>query len=166
MPHPNSLREPKPIRGARALLFDRLVDDDPQSSEETRPLRVLELDALRESVRGELARLLNTRSPRPQAFQEGEALTVLDYGIPDFSHLTAASADDRRNFADILAKAIAAFEPRLSRIQVGLEQFPGAQTKLVGRVNAILEVGSIKEPVSFPLAVGTETSQATILESE
>ncbi len=158
-----SAREPRAVRGARALLFDRLVDEHPESAEEAQSLRVLGRDALRESVRRELARLLNTRSPRPEAFTSGEELTVLDYGVPDFSHLTAASPDDRRNLADILAKAIAAFEPRLRQVQVILEQPPGGETRLVGHIHAMLEVGTVKEPISFPLAFGTVTGEAAIL---
>lgn len=148
------------------MLFERLVDDEPESQVEAQPLRVLEVEALRESVRREVARLLNTRRPHSEALQDREELTVLDYGIPDFSHLAAASPSDRQHLGAILVRAISTFEPRLSQVEVSLEQPPGSKTKLVGWIKAILEVGSVKEPVSFPLAIGLETGETTMLESD
>ncbi len=158
--------EPKPIWGARALLFERLVDDQHESQEEARPLRIHDIDALRESVKREVTRLLNTRRPHRETSHEGDELTVLDYGIPDFSHLEAASTTDRQNLAAILVKSIAAFEPRLTQVEVSLNPAPGNPTRLVGRINAMLEVDSVKEPVSFPLTIGIESGETTILESE
>ena len=55
--------EPKPIEGARALLFDRLVDVSPEWDEHER--RILNRDQLKASVRRELERLLNTRCSIP-----------------------------------------------------------------------------------------------------
>ena len=58
------MRDPKPVEGGRALLFERLTDADPRSPmEEARPFRVHEHQELKESVRRELACLLNTRCP-------------------------------------------------------------------------------------------------------
>lgn len=162
----DSAQAPKPVRGARALLFERLVDNEPASPSEGKAVRVLDLPALRQSVRRELTRLLNTRSPRPEAFENGEPLTVLEYGIPDFSHRSAASADDRRRFAETLSRAIAAFEPRLRQVKVTLEPSPADPTRLTGFVDAILEVGTVKEPISFPLSVGGSSAGAAVLLSD
>lgn len=160
-----SFREPKPILGARALLFERLVDDQHESQEEARPLRIHDIVALRESVKREVARLLNTRRPHPETPQDRDELTVLDYGIPDFSHLNASSSVDRQNLAAILVRAISTFEPRLAEVGVTLEPSPGRPARLVGWIHAVLEVSSVKEPVSFPLTIGIEAGDATMLES-
>lgn len=165
MSDPRSFREPKPIRGARALLFERLVDDQHESQEEARPLRVHDVDALRKSVKREVTRLLNTRRSHPETLHHHDELTVLDYGIPDFSHLNAASTTDRRYLGAVLVRAISAFEPRLKQVEVTLDQAPGTQTRLVGQIHAMLEVGSVKEPVSFPLTVGIEAGDTTLLET-
>lgn len=165
MPNSRSFREPKPIRGARALLFERLVDNEHESQEEARPLRIHDVDTLRESVKREVARLLNTRRPHPETVGDHDELTVVDYGIPDFSHLNGASSTDRLRLAVILARAISAFEPRLAQVEVSLDPVPGKPARLAGRINAMLEVGSVKEPVSFPLTVGIEAGDTTILES-
>lgn len=166
MEDPRPFREPKPILGSRALLFERLVDDQHESQEEARPLRIHDVDALRVSVKREVARLLNTRRPHPETSQDRDELTVLDYGIPDFSHLEAASTTDRQNLAAILVRAVSAFEPRLNQVKVSLDSVPGSPARLIGRINAMLEVGSVKEPVSFPLTIGIEAGDTTILESE
>src|ERR1044072_4877405 len=57
------MRDPKKVEGGRALLFERLAAGDPRAAREgARPFRVHETAALKESVRRELVRLLNTRS--------------------------------------------------------------------------------------------------------
>ena len=55
------MREPKPIRGAKALLFERLVDEDHHTPSEARPFRIYGVEALRESVGTELMRRILDR---------------------------------------------------------------------------------------------------------
>ena len=60
---------------ARAPLFDRLVDLDPSTQEESRPLRVQSRMELKASVRQEVGWLLNTRCPIPaHLLQAGNGL--------------------------------------------------------------------------------------------
>src|ERR1700760_882719 len=95
---------------APAPLFDRLVDRAPEVPAEPRPLRTLDPRGLRESVRRELERKLNTRSPLPADDLAGrEDLTVLEYGIPDLSAFSAANEDDQRLLTALVARAVAAF---------------------------------------------------------
>ena len=147
------MREPRPIPGGRALLFDRLVDLEPASSQESPPFRVLDRQALEESVRREVARALNTRCPRPERLQEEGERTVLNYGAPDFSFLAAASTTDRERLAGDLAQAVAAYEPRLSQVRVTLDPVEGNPTALAGRIEALLAVGMVREAVAFPLLI-------------
>ncbi len=143
------MREPRPIEGARALLFEQLVDDRKLSAEERRRLRVLDREALKESVYRELERLLNTRCSTPMHLLGGEEKTVLNYGIPDFSALSPQSADDQRRLASIIGQTIAAFEPRLRQVRVTMERFLNSENALLVRIDAVLAVASIIEPVSF-----------------
>ena len=147
------MREPRPIPGGRALLFDRLVDLEPASPQELPPFRVLDRQALEESVRHEVARTLNTRCPRPERLQEEGERTVLNYGVPDFSFLAAGRGSDRQRLADDLAQAVAAYEPRLSQVRVTLDPVEGNPTALVGRIEAVLAVGMVREAVAFPLSI-------------
>lgn len=160
------MRDPKPVEGGRALLFERLSDSEPRSrEEEARPFRVHDVRALKESVRRELARLLNTRRhPRAGAGEGG--MTVLDYGLPDFSPLSATSGDDQNRLASEVAAAVAAFEPRLADVRVRVERVQGEDRALLLRVEGRLAVGTLAEPVSFPVLVRAKSGEAVVDEDE
>ena len=82
---------PRIYPGASALLFERLVDDDPRTAREPQPFRTLTIPEVRASVRREVARLLNTRCAASAAVLAGRERTVLDYGIPDCNCPLAAA---------------------------------------------------------------------------
>jgi type VI secretion system protein ImpF len=158
------MREPRPIPGGRALLFDRLVDLEPASSQESPPFRVLDRQALEASVRREVARALNTRCPRPERLEEEGERTVLNYGVPDFSFLAAARTTDRERLAEDLAQAVAAYEPRLSQVRVALDPVEGNPTALAGRIEAVLAVGMVREAVTFPLLIQVRVGEIALQE--
>jgi type VI secretion system lysozyme-like protein len=146
-------------------LFERLVDADsanPARPKISSPPPVLDYFALRESVRTELNRLLNTRAPLDPAIRSRVPNTVLNYGLPDFSALEASSQGDRIKLADLIAKKISVFEPRLTRVRVVLEKNPERPTSLIGIVRAHLGFGKIQEPVSFPLMLDGKSSSAEV----
>ena len=156
------MRDPKKVEGGRALLFERLAGaSGPRGEEEgARPFRIHEGAALKESVARELRRLLNTRSNLPLDSRGGE-LSVIDYGLPDFSSLSALSGDDRERLSALVTRAVAAFEPRLRDVRVTAERPSDARAKderprsndraLILRLDATLVVGEHPEPVSFSL---------------
>jgi type VI secretion system protein ImpF len=161
------MRDPKPVEGGRALLFERLTDEDPLArEEEARPFRVHETDELKESVRRELSRLLNTRCSVPSSLLGARERSVLDYGIPDFSSLSALSGDDQNRLASVVEQTVAAFEPRLRGVRVSVESVRAEDRALVLRVEATLVVGAHAEPVSFPLLVRSKTGGAEVSEDE
>ena len=145
--------EPRLIKGARALLFDRLVDEEVHQEEEARPLRVHDEYSLRKSVQQELMRLLNTRCPGTRWPLDPEDRTVLDYGIPDFSWMSAASGADREELGRIIERAIAAYEPRLRDVQVAFTPSPDNRSAVRGEIHAVLLLEKLKEPVSFQLVI-------------
>ncbi len=147
------MREPKPITGARALLFDRLAAPHTEAAEAERPFRVLNREQLKASVRRELERLLNTRCSLPLHGVTEEERSVVNYGIPDFSSLSAHSADDHQLIASIISRTITAFEPRLRQIHVSVEQIPNSHWALGVNISAVLVVNSFTEPVSFVAAL-------------
>jgi type VI secretion system protein ImpF len=160
------MRDPKPVVGDRALLFERLADAEPLArEEEAQPFRVHDVPALRESVRRELWRLLNTRR-HPQAGGEGGGpLTVLDYGLPDFSSLSASSGADQQRIAAAVAAAISSFEPRLRDVRVSVARVSEVSRALALKVEAVLSVGVLAEPVSFVL-VRARSGEAEVYEDE
>lgn len=151
-------KQPKPVRGARIPLFERLTDLHPNEATETVPLRIYTLGQLGDSVRREVARLLNTR-----CLAKDRNGSVLDYGMPDFSWMSASSGDDRRLLADTMARKIAAFEPRLTQVRVSLERDPSDPRRLTGAIDAILVTETLREPVSFPLLLDAKRGVAQIL---
>lgn len=104
-------------------------------------------------MRLEIARLLNTRCALRGTAGETAEGTVLAYGVPDFSALSPASTEDRARLADAMARRIAAYEPRVSGVEVVLGAVPGNPVGLTGAINLLLRVGSVYEPVTFALAV-------------
>jgi len=183
------MRQPKPITGARALLFDRLVDLYPEADEGERPFRILNREQLKASVRRELERLLNTRCSLP-LHELGEVeRSVVNYGIPDFSSLSAHNADDRALIASIIGQTISAFEPRLThfRVEVGpsddresaaikrtncehdifemSEPRPGGEGRLRVSIDALMVVDLFNEPVSFPVSLNSKNGAAEVHDS-
>ena len=153
------MREPRPISGARAPLFDRLSEAPPAFAVDAGAPRILTRGELRNSVRDELARLLNTRASLPLTQRELAEGTVLDYGIPDLSPFTPANEFDYPRVAALIARKIEAYEPRLRNVHVALKTSPANPRALLGIVQATLIAGSVYEPVSFPLALDRDEIQ-------
>ena len=156
------MREPKPIQGAKALLFERLVDDDPHTPGEAQPFRIYGVAALRASVGRELMRLLNTRCPRLGGVVNEADRTILDNGIPDFAHLSAGSDTDTQQLARVLERTIAIYEPRLRNVRVRVERSRMSQSAVVGSIEGLLVVGNVNEPVSFPLLLALKTGEVIL----
>ncbi|HSU13842.1 type VI secretion system baseplate subunit TssE [Longimicrobium sp.] len=145
------MREARRLRGARALLFERLVDMDHRSRGEQDPARVLDPQELRVSVRRELERLLNTRCALAAEVLETRERTTLEYGLPDFGHLQTRDTGAHKLIAEEVRRAVAAYEPRLKQVTVAVERSagPDEERRLTVRVDAMIVVGDVMEPVSF-----------------
>lgn len=135
-----------PHSGLLPPLFERLstlLDEAPD----------YDRNALAESVRLELARLLNTRRPRRAP---GRPLTLLDYGIGDWTALQALRVDDRRLLLRELRAAIQYFEPRLQLSEIDVEALPDQPQRLGIRLAGRLRSGRRSWPVLFLLAPGDD----------
>jgi type VI secretion system protein ImpF len=159
------MSDPKPIAGARALLFDRLVDV-PDWNQQEEPPRILNREQLKASVRRELARLLNTRCSIPLHRLGEEERSVVNYGIPDFSSLSPHNADDHALIASIVGQTIAAFEPRLRHVRVQARPASAAESALSLTINAELVIGLFVEPVSFPVTLNHKIGTAEMHDSQ
>lgn len=99
-------------------LLDRLTDEDPSNQQESRYQRVLSPARLRETVRRDLAWLLNTTNLSATEhdlakFPDVEN-SVLNYGMPDLNGRTVSSIDVPA-LEELLRKTVWDFEPRLLR---------------------------------------------------
>lgn len=135
-----------------ALLFDRLVDQEPWQTRESRPLRVLNHEELELSVRVEVQQLLNTRCSLTVAQAEEMApseRSVVDYGVPELTWMNPASRQDQVRLEKVLSRTLAAFEPRLRQPRATVVSVDFQRRMLEVSVSALLVVGRLAEPVSF-----------------
>lgn len=145
--------------GVRGLLFERLAVrrpfEEPPSPEEPCFRRALDAEQLRESVRREMGRLLNTRAVVPAAERAGRVLTTMDYGVPDTADPSVCDVAAQRDLARQVEEAVTAFEPRLRQVRATVEVPAEGRRRLVVRVEAVLAAGGVVEPFTFTLG-GTE----------
>jgi len=128
---------------SRLPLLDRLASQDEVSE---RPTAGADRQALSESVRQELLRLLNTRrSIHPRLKQA----TIIDYGIADWSGLSADRSDDRLKLTREIRMAITHFEPRLQLIDVDVQPVDGRRHALRIRISGCLRWATEQWPVAF-----------------
>ncbi len=132
---------------------------DPSDPVEQQPLRVLSVDETVESLRRELERLLNTRSPTPPEELEERAWTVLDWGLPDYSGWYTRSAPSQARLARLVEATIRAFEPRMIDPKVAVEHREGSDRTLIVRIEGSIRIGTLLEPVSFPLTLESGSSR-------
>lgn len=96
-------------------LLDRLTDDAPNVTQESRDQRVLTLQQLRECVLRDLAWLMNTENTETTTDFETAPLareSVVNFGIPTLAGLTASGLDLNRLERQV-RDAILTFEPRI-----------------------------------------------------
>jgi type VI secretion system protein ImpF len=96
-------------------LLDRLTDDEPKKSKESRDKRVMSLQQIREAVERDLASLLSAGCLETTEDLDGYPevqRSVLNYGIPDLAGATVTDADTE-GIERMLHRAISDFEPRI-----------------------------------------------------
>lgn len=131
-------------------LLDRLIDEDPDSLVVGIKKQAAVLSDIKESVRRDLECLLNTRLSRyllPEEMSELE-VSIVNYGVPDFSLIQLSSDDGRENFKDGIQKIIKNFEPRFRKVHVTLNDMGEKYDRtLYLKISALLMV----EPNPIPL---------------
>ncbi len=136
----------------RALLFERIVDDDPERTAEPSPFRALDARALRESVAREVSWLLNTRAPRSAG--TAPFRSTIDYGGPDIARSGERDREGLLRIAQEIAAAVAAFEPRLRSVAVTVDWRTLKNRRVTMEVAALMTVDGVPAPVSFPIHLG------------
>jgi type VI secretion system protein ImpF len=138
--------QPQKIEGLRVPLFDRFIDSAPELRKEHTPLRVYGRAEISTSIARDLDRLLNTRRALPPA---SSALTVIDYGIPDFNHVSAADELECKRLAETIRLAIETFESRLEEPLVTIDPDPTDTRSLLVSITGRVRLGRHAEPVAF-----------------
>ena len=92
-------------------VLDRLLDDEPQNPHEVPKARHQVIREMKQSVRRDLENLLNTRwrcLNYPANLDEME-LSLVNYGIPDFTGVNMASPSERERLRQIIERIVRKF---------------------------------------------------------
>jgi type VI secretion system protein ImpF len=143
-------------------LLDRLTDDEPEKTQESREQRVLSLSKLRQSVLRDMAWLLNTGTlDALQSFEDYPlaAHSVINYGIPDLAGTVLSSADvieiERR-----VREAIWDFEPRILRDSIKVK-VTASETMNHNAMTFTIEGDLWAQPLPLRLYLKTELDLET-----
>ncbi len=152
MPDPGAQEHLQPA------LLDRLTDDAPGESRESRDRRVLSVGRLRECVLRDLSWLLNTGNLTSavdlEAYPE-VAASVLNFGIPSLAGATTSSLD-AAEVEKLLRQAIWDFEPRILRKTVRVRVDVDGERMTQNAVTFRIEGELYAEPAPIRLALKTE----------
>jgi type VI secretion system protein ImpF len=143
-------------------LLDRLLDDEPEVTHEPLSTRFQTIPQLKQAVTRDLEALLNTRQELlkalPSEYTEIRR-SLVTYGLPDFTTCSLLNPADRNRIRRALEQAIAAFEPRLDRVRITLEQPRPYENVLRFHIEALLRVDPAPEPVTFDATLQLHTQQ-------
>ncbi|MGE3803100.1 MAG: type VI secretion system baseplate subunit TssE [Gemmataceae bacterium] len=106
-------------QGLMPSLLDRLIDPESIGTNWRHGYGIAQMVDV---VRRDLEELLNTResgSHIPEAFVETRN-SVLSYGLPDLSTLTAMSAQQREEIGQMISNVVTRHEPRLKDVKATL----------------------------------------------
>ncbi|PHS12270.1 MAG: type VI secretion system baseplate subunit TssE [Blastopirellula sp.] len=133
-------------------VFDRLMDDEPENSQESPRSAIQTMRDIRVSVRRDLENLLNTRwrvSAWPLDYEQLNR-SLVNYGIPDFSSIDMSSDMDRDSLRVAVEEAIRIYEPRFVSVKVELiENDDSADRTLRFLIHAELHATPNPEPIVF-----------------
>ena len=150
-------------------LLDRLLDDEPGATQESRDRRVLSLPQLRAAVLRDLIWLLNTSAQSAQdleGFREVER-SVLNYGVPSLAGRTLSGLRVLE-IEQAMARSIERYEPRILarslRVHVIAEQASNRPNQLVIEIEGELWAQPLPEALYIRTAVDLETGHFTLEE--
>src|SRR5262245_33277536 len=87
---------------------------------------------------------------------EHASRSVAAFGLQDFTHETATDSDARLRLKRGIEGAIARFEPRLTHVRVTPEPPLPHERALRFRIEAVLFVDPVREPVTFDTVVESD----------
>ena len=143
-------------------LLDRLTDDAPNSKEETRDARVIDLRRLREIIQRDLSWLLNTASNDLLIDQDAyphASRSVLNFGVRE-----VAGAFSNRERAELIrtmiARAIENYEPRIVR-ETLVVKLRKNETGAATQINYDIAADMWAQPVPMELYLRSQVDLAS-----
>ncbi len=145
-------------------VLDRLLNDDPTNPHDAPKSRHQILSEMKTSVRRDLENLLNTRYRCvnwPPNLEQLE-MSLINYGLPDFSSAQLGSKQDRENLRQIVERVIRYFEPRFKTVSVSFLSEDLGDRTLRLRIDAMLFAEPAPEPVVFDSQLETMSRTFTV----
>lgn len=159
------MSDPTQIEIFQPCLLDRLSDDEPDNTKESRIGRGFSMQRYRESVLRDLRWLLNAPSKTPgdglEDFPEVER-SVINFGTPDLCGISPSSL----NLGELereMAECIARFEPRILRHTLTVRAVPGvnkSSPNIIGfEIHGSLWANPVPEELFLKSELDLETGQ-------
>jgi type VI secretion system protein ImpF len=135
-------------------LVDRLIDDDPQASIDAHESEDDAVARYKVALRRDLESLLNTKRPWLPVVDRypGMDRTVVGYGIPDLSTEDMSVPAVRKRVRRVIAQVIREHEPRLSEIDIEMDEGPTSRGMRL-RIAAVLNITQSEETVVYEASV-------------
>jgi type VI secretion system protein ImpF len=135
-------------------LVDRLMDDEPDRATEMTDSEERALTRCKLGLRRDLEGLLNSKRPLLLGLdgQDGLDKTIIAFGLEDISTEDFSAPGVRDRIRRMVAACIRDHEPRLSRIEVEVDDGPTSRG-IRFRITAVLTVASTGEPVVYDASV-------------
>ena len=156
------------IKSGKKLLapvLDRLLSSPFNS---TAPMQSYQLvRQLRESVRRDIERLLNTRKRCVSTPSQCEYLesSLLNYGLPDWSFISLESEVHRKKFCREVERTILQYEPRISSVRVQSDAGVDPEDVAIRfRIEAQLHANPVSETIVFDSALNPVTQTIAVSE--
>ena len=143
--------------GGMVPLFDRLGLDKEKYDGISN--NFLTPDGVEQSILFELNKLATTRSRLTFKKFVDNDLTVLDYGLPDFTGFSAQNDEHRRLVKSAIKKAVEHYEPRLRDVNVSIISSSSKKHISLFGIDATILLGNEFQRVSFPLSNTNKSSK-------
>lgn len=135
----------------QASLLDRLLDMEPKLSHETVQFRLVKFRQVERAIIRDLENLLNTRRNimTPPASLQGVNRSLFVFGLRDFTGENPRNHSVKQRLRLEIENVISIFEPRLRNVTVQAEAPTRDERSLRFRINGLLVVEPLSEPVTF-----------------
>lgn len=161
------MAELNPRDRLQPFLLDRLTDDTPGALKESREKGVMSPQQLKTALLRDVANLLNTPAPiASEGIAEfpNVATSVVNYGVPDLTGMTASGIGATSLERDIL-RAIQSFEPRLDKRTLSVRMISGDDSNpnvLALEIRGQVITNPLPESLYLKTSLDLETGQINV----
>ena len=146
-------------------VLDRLIDRRPNAGRVDARVTVNEI---RDSIRRDLENLLNTRRRFELSSTKLDArdLTIVNYGIPDFTGASFSTEDEQEELVREIRKIILTYEKRFKSLKIVERKGLDSMDRSVRfRIEAELRVEPAVEPLVFDTHIDPVSRELSVEES-